>query len=180
MIILLRGVLGGDVLTLFLIIGLVSWVDMARLARGQALALREREFVEAARSLGATNRQIILRHLLPNLVGPVIIVVSFGIPRAIFAEAALSFIGIGVDPSTPSWGSMVQEGYAAIFAFPHLVLFPSLAIALLMLAFTLLGDGLRDALDPRSRAPARGRTDAELPGRGSDRAEERPAARRAA
>jgi oligopeptide transport system permease protein len=90
-----------------------------------------------------------VRHLLPNLAGPLIVLIAFGIPRAIFIEASLSFIGIGVNPGTPSWGSMVQEGYAAIFGFPHLVIFPALAIALLMLAFTFLGDGLRDALDPR-------------------------------
>jgi oligopeptide transport system permease protein len=149
LIILLRSVLGGSIFSLFLIIGLVTWVDVARLARGQALALRQSEFVTAARSLGAGDSRIILHHLLPNLMGPIIVVVVFGIPRAIFIEAALSFIGIGVEPGTPSWGSMVQEGYAAIFSFPHLVIFPSIAIALLMLALTFLGDGLRDALDPR-------------------------------
>ena len=149
LIILLRSVLGGSVFTLFLVIGLVSWVDIARLVRGQVLSLREREFVEAARSLGASGREIMVRHLLPNLLGPLVVVVAFGIPRAVFIEATLSFIGIGVAPGTPSWGSMVQEGYAAIFAHPHLVAFPSVAIALLMLAFTFLGDGLRDALDPR-------------------------------
>ena len=149
LIILLRSVLGGSLFTLFLIIGIVSWVDMARLVRGQVLSLREREFVEAARSLGAGDREIMTRHLLPNLVGPLVVVTAFGLPRVVFIEASLSFIGVGVDPGTPSWGSMVQEGYGAIFAFPHLVIVPSAAIALLMLAFTFLGDGLRDALDPR-------------------------------
>ncbi len=169
LLILLRSVLGGSLLTLFLIIGLVTWMDVARLTRGQALSLRQREFVEAARAMGASGNDVVRRHLLPNLIGPVIVAVSFGIPQAIFAEATLSFIGIGVEPGTPSWGSMVQEGYSAIFAFPHLVLFPSFAIALLVMSFTFLGDGLRDALDPRSlRAPppaerdrrgaARGRT----------------------
>jgi oligopeptide transport system permease protein len=89
------------------------------------------------------------RHLLPNTLGPIIVAVAFAIPRAIFAEAALSFIGIGVEPGTPSWGAMVSDGRAAIFAYPHLVLFPAAAIALVMLAFTFLGDVLRDALDPR-------------------------------
>ena len=149
LIILLRGVFGGGILQLFLIIGFVSWMDMARLVRGQVLNLRDREYVEAARSLGATHREIVLRHILPNAIGPVIVVVTFGIPRAIFIEAALSFIGFGVATGTPSWGTMVQEGYGAIFAHPHLVLFPSIAIALVMLGFTFLGDGLRDALDPR-------------------------------
>ncbi len=150
-IILLRNVFGGGVFMLFFIIGLVAWVGDARLIRGQILSLKEREFVEAARALGASNRAIIFRHLFPNALGPLIVAVTFGIPRAIFTEAALSFIGIGVGPSTTSWGSMVQEGYGAIFAFPHLVIFPAIAIAVLMLSFTFLGDGLRDALDPRTR-----------------------------
>lgn len=149
LVILLRSVLGGSLLTLFLIIGIVSWVDLARLVRGQALSLRAREYVEAARSLGASDPEIMIRHLMPNLLGPITVVIAFGVPRAIFIEAALSFIGIGLDAGTPSWGSMVQEGYSAIFGSPHLVIFPSAAIALLMLAFTFVGDGLRDALDPR-------------------------------
>jgi oligopeptide transport system permease protein len=117
--------------------------------RAQAMSLRGREFVEAAHSLGATDRQIMVRHILPNLAGPLTVVVAFGIPRVVFIEAALSFIGIGVTTGTPSWGAMVQEGYIGIFSNPHLVIFPAAAIALLMLAFTFLGDGLRDALDPR-------------------------------
>jgi oligopeptide transport system permease protein len=157
LIILLRSVLGGSLYTLFLIIGIVSWVDLARLVRGQALSLRNREFVDAARSLGASDAQIMWRHLFPNLLGPITVVVAFNVPRAIFIEAALSFIGVGLDASTPSWGTMVQEGYSAIFGSPHLVIFPSIAIALLMLAFTFLGDGLRDALDPRTES-AGGRT----------------------
>ena len=147
-------VLGRDteqVFTLFFIIGMINWVGDARLVRGQILSLKEREFVEAARALGASNRAIMWRHLFPNTLGPLIVVVTLGIPRAVFAEAALSFIGIGVGPSIPSWGTMVQEGYSAIFASPHLVLFPAGAIAMLMLSFTFLGDGLRDALDPRTR-----------------------------
>ncbi|HEX5368226.1 MAG TPA: ABC transporter permease [Dehalococcoidia bacterium] len=148
LIILLRAVVGGSVFMLFLIIGLVTWMDTARLVRGQVLTLREREFVTAARSLGASDREIMTRHLLPNLAGPVIVLVALGVPRAVFAEAALSFIGFGVTGSTPSWGTMVEEGYSAIVSFPYLVIFPSIAIALLMLSFTFLGDGLRDALDP--------------------------------
>ena len=150
-IILLRSVFGGNLFVLFLIIGLVSWVDVARLVRGQILSLKEREFVEAARALGATSRELMWRHLFPNTLSPVIIVVAFGIPRAIFTEAALSFIGIGVDPRTPSWGAMIYEGYGGIFAVPSLVLFPAVTIAVVMLSFTFVGDGLRDALDPRSR-----------------------------
>ena len=150
LVILLRSVFGGSVLTLILIIGLVSWMDVARLVRGQVLSLKEREFVGAARSLGATHGELVLRHILPNAMGPVLVVVAFGVPRAIFIEAALSFIGFGVSASTPSWGAMIEEGYNAIFAFPHLVLFPSVAIAVLMLAITFLTDGLRDALDART------------------------------
>jgi oligopeptide transport system permease protein len=107
--------------------------------------------VTAATALGAGRLRIMLRHLLPNALGPLIVAVAFGIPRAIFAEAALSFIGIGVEPGTPSWGTMVNDGRTAIFAYPHLVIFPAAAISLVMLAFTFLGDGLRDALDPRLR-----------------------------
>jgi oligopeptide transport system permease protein len=163
LIILLRSVMGGGLLTLVLIIGFVSWMDTARLVRGQVLSLREREFVTAARSLGATDTQVMLRHLLPNLTGPVIVMLALGIPRAIFIEAALSFIGLGVSIGTPSWGSMVQEGYAAILAFPHLVLAPSIAIALLLLAFTFIGDGLRDALDPTLDTKAKPLPQAEAP-----------------
>jgi oligopeptide transport system permease protein len=149
LIILLRAIFGGSLLMIMLAIALVNWTTVARLARGQILSLRQQDFALAARSLGAHEPRVVLRHLLPNALGPIIVVAAFGVPRAIFAEAALSFIGIGVAPPTPSWGSMVQDGYQAIFAFPHLVLFPTLAIALVMMAFTFLGDGLRDALDPR-------------------------------
>jgi oligopeptide transport system permease protein len=168
LVILLRSVLGGGVLTLVLIIGLVTWMDAARVLRGQVLSLKEREFVDAARSLGARDRDIMTRHILPNAIGPLIVVVAFGIPRVIFIEAALSFIGFGVSPEIPSWGGMVEEGYNAIFAFPHLVLFPSIAIALLMLAFTFLADGLRDALDPRLETKVRIGDEASRPETGAE------------
>jgi oligopeptide transport system permease protein len=122
-------------------------MDVTRLVRGQVLTLRERDFVTASRALGAGDRHVMARHLLPNLAGPLVVILAIGVPKAIFIEATLSFIGYGVAIGTPSWGAMVQEGYAA-FAFPHLMLFPAGAIAVLMLAFTFLGDGLRDALDP--------------------------------
>ena len=147
LVILLRGVIGGSLWLLILTIGVVSWMDIARLVRGQVLTLREREFVTAARASGAGDGHIMTRHLVPNLAGPLVVILAIGVPRAIFIEATLSFIGYGVAIGTPSWGSMVQEGYAA-FAFPHLMLFPAAAIAVLMLAFTFVGDGLRDALDP--------------------------------
>jgi oligopeptide transport system permease protein len=136
---------------IFIAIGVVAWVDMARLVRGQTLSLREKEFVDASRALGVPTFQIMLRHLFPNALGPIIVAVTLGIPRAIMAESALSFIGIGLTPPTASWGTLIQDGYNQIFAAPHLVLFPALAIAITMLSFTFLGDGLRDALDPRMR-----------------------------
>jgi oligopeptide transport system permease protein len=101
--------------------------------------------------MGGKGSYVTLRHLLPNSLGPIIVAITFGVPRAIFAEAALSYIGIGVKPPTPSWGAMIQSGYNVMSAAPYLVIVPAVAIALIMLAFTFLGDGLRDALDPRSR-----------------------------
>jgi oligopeptide transport system permease protein len=151
LIILLRAILGGSIYMIFFAIGLVSWVGVARLVRGQTLALKQRDFVTAARVFGGDGGYITTRHLLPNSLGPVIVAVTFNIPRAIFAEAALAYIGIGVKPPTPSWGAMIRDGSNVIFAAPHLVLFPAIAIAILMLSFTFLGDGLRDALDPRLR-----------------------------
>jgi oligopeptide transport system permease protein len=151
LIILLRSVLGGSIYMLFLAIGLVAWVNVSRLVRGQILSLKSRDFVNAARAMGGMGNYITWRHLLPNSLGPVIVSITFNIPRAIFAEAALSYIGIGVQPPTPSWGAMIHDGYNLIFAKPHLIVFPAIAIALLMLAFTFLGDGLRDALDPKLR-----------------------------
>ncbi|HEX9017344.1 MAG TPA: ABC transporter permease [Chloroflexota bacterium] len=146
----LRSVWGG-LLVIFFAIGIANWVGIARLARGQILSLKEREFVEAARALGARNGHIITRHLLPNALGPIIVQVTFGVPFAIFTEATLSFLGLGITPPNPSWGSMIQDGYQSIFAYPYLVLGPALCIALTLLAFTFLGDGLRDALDPRTK-----------------------------
>ena len=151
LIILIKAILGGGIYQLFLAIGLVAWVDIARLVRGQMMSVKSRDFVAAARALGGMGPYITERHLLPNSLGPIIVSVTFNVPRAIFTEAALSFIGIGVRPPTPSWGSMISDGYAVIFASWYQVFFPALAIALLMIAFTFLGDGLRDALDPKLR-----------------------------
>ena len=150
LIILLRAILGGSIYMMVLAVGLASWPSVARLIRGQFLSLKEREFVLASRAVGAGGRYIVLRHLLPNTLGPMIVLVVFLVPKAIFAEAALSYIGIGVTPPTPSWGSMVQEGYGVVFGAYEQVLFPSIAIALVMMAFTFLGDGLRDFFDPRA------------------------------
>lgn len=151
LIILLRSILGGSIYMIFLAIGLVSWVNVARLVRGQVLSLRQRDFVSAARAMGGSTGYITFRHLLPNSLGPIIVAVTFGVPRAIFSEAALAYIGIGIKPPTPSWGAMIRDGADVIFAAPYLVVVPAVAIAVLMLAFTFLGDGLRDALDPRLR-----------------------------
>jgi oligopeptide transport system permease protein len=149
-VIIITSALGASLTNIFLAIGLVTWTDMARLVRGQLLTLRERDFVNAARSLGATAPRIIVQHLLPNAAGPIIVRLTYGVPQAIFTEAVLSFIGLGVRPPQASWGTMVERGNQAIFSAPHLVLFPAIAIALTMLAFNFLGDGLRDALDPQN------------------------------
>jgi oligopeptide transport system permease protein len=149
-VIIITSALGASLVNIFLAIGLVNWTNLARLVRGQTLTLRERDFVSAARSLGASAPRIITNHLLPNAAGPVIVQLTYGLPQAIFTEAVLSFIGLGVRPPQASWGTMVQQGNEAIFSAPHLVLFPSIAIALTMLAFNFLGDGLRDALDPQN------------------------------
>lgn len=133
----------------FVAIGLVSWVTVARLVRGQLLALKETEFVEAARAIGVSDRRIVLRHLLPNGISPIIVAVTLGIPSAILAEATLAFIGVGVRPPRASWGSLIADGEKYIRGDPHLVLFPAIAIALALVGFTFLGDGLRDALDPK-------------------------------
>jgi oligopeptide transport system permease protein len=148
-VIIITAALGASITNIFLAIGLVNWTDLARLVRGQLLTLRERDFVLAARSLGAPHGRIIAQHLLPNAAGPVIVRLTYGIPQAIFTEAVLSFIGLGVRPPQASWGTMIERGNQAIFSAPHLVLFPAIAIALTMLAFNFLGDGLRDALDPQ-------------------------------
>lgn len=150
MLILLLSVFGPSFTMIFIAIGLVSWPTLARLIRGQILSLQERDFVLAARATGATRLRIVVTHLMPNTLGPVIVTVVFGVPFAIFAEAALAFIGLGLPPPTPSWGRLVTDGFSAIRTSPHLVLFSSLAIAITMMAFTFIGDGLRDALDPRA------------------------------
>lgn len=131
-----------------LAIGVVHWTTMARLVRGQILSLKEKEFVEAARAVGASDSRLILRHLLPNTIGPVIVAVTLGIPAAVMLEATLSFIGIGVQPPNASWGTLIQDGFNAITSYPHEIVFPCIAVAVTMLSFTFLGDGLRDALDP--------------------------------
>jgi oligopeptide transport system permease protein len=142
---------GPGLVNIFLAIGLIGWVTEARLIRGQFMTLREQEYVKAAKVAGASGPYIILRHLLPNSMTPIIVALTFGIPTAIFTEAAISFVGVGIRPPQASWGQMVgigsQAGY--VQSDPHMLLFPVLAIGLTMLGFTFLGDGLRDALDPK-------------------------------
>ena len=149
-VIIFMAAFGPSLKNIFLAIGLVSWVGMARLTRGQLLSLKEKEFVEAARAIGCPTWRILFRHLLPNALGPLIVAVTFGVPGAIFIEAALSFIGLGVQPPTATWGGMVNSGYSIIFSDAALVVYPAVAIAITMMSFTFLGDGLRDALDPRA------------------------------
>ncbi len=146
--------LTGGLLFVFIALGALIWLGLARLARGQVLSYKQKEFIEAARAVGASDGHIIFRHLLPNIMGPLIIAESLAIPGYIFTEAVLSFIGLGVDPPTPSWGSMINEGYQGIRSNPHLVLVPGAALTLLTLAFNFMGDGLRDAFDPRMRGRA--------------------------
>ncbi len=143
--------LGPSLNNIIIAIVATRWMDMARLVRGQTLALREREFIEAARSSGAKPAKILFGHILPNSLGPIIVQATFGVPAAILFEAFLSFLGIGVQPPTPSWGSMAADGLAAIRIAPHMVIFPSIALSLTLMAFNFLGDGLRDALDPRQK-----------------------------
>ncbi len=145
---------GPGIFNLVLALSLGGWVGYARLVRGQVLAAREREFVEAARALGASDLRIIIRHILPNILQPVIVQAAIGMAGAILAEATMSFLGLGVPPPTASWGAMLNDGRAHLFDAPHLVLFPALAVMLAVLSFNFIGDALRDFLDPRSRIEA--------------------------
>src|SRR6266511_2000024 len=148
-VILIMSMLGAGLLNIFIAIGLTGWVNIARLTRAQILSLKEKEFIEGARAAGATGLRVLCKHLLPNSLSPIIVAVTFGIPEAIFTEAALSFIGVGINPPTPSWGQMVGENQQFLRSYWYLCVFPSIAIALTMLSFTFLGDGLRAALDPK-------------------------------
>jgi len=139
----------GGMFFLFVAIGLVNWIGMARIARGQVLSLRKKEFIEAAKAVGAPDIRIIFRHVLPNIVGPLIVVETLAIPGYIFLEAFLSFIGLGVDAPTPSWGIMISEAAPGIRTYPNQLLPPALALTITTLAFNFMGDGLRDAFDPR-------------------------------
>jgi oligopeptide transport system permease protein len=146
--IFLMSILGTGIFNVILAIGVTSWIGVCRLTRGQFLALRAREFITAANSYGASDWRIILRHILPNALPPLIIMFALGVPGAIFAEAGLSFLGVGINDPIPSWGKMVGQSMGYLNVFWHLGLFPTGVLALAMLSFNFVGDGLRDALDP--------------------------------
>ena len=143
--------LGPGLINLILALSIGGWVGYARLVRGQVLAVREREFVEAARALGASDLRIFSRHILPNIVQPLIVQSAIGMAGAVLAEATLSFLGLGVPPPTASWGSMLNDARSHLFDAPHLVVFPAIAVMLCVLSFNFIGDALRDYLDPRTR-----------------------------
>jgi peptide/nickel transport system permease protein len=145
---------GPGIFNLVLALSLGGWVGYARLVRAQVLAAREREFVEAARALGASDIRIILVHILPNIIQPIIVQAAIGMAGAILAEATMSFLGLGVPPPTASWGAMLNDGRGHLFDAPHLVLFPAAVVMLAVLSFNFIGDALRDYLDPRSRMEA--------------------------
>lgn len=147
--ILIMGIRGPGITNLFFALGVVSWPGLARLVRGQVLSLKESEYVQAARSLGNYDSRIILRHLLPNVLSPVLVSATLSLAGVILAESSLSFLGIGIRPPYPSWGSMLNEMVTLLYSQPQLLVGPALILAFTVLAFNFLGDGLRDALDPR-------------------------------
>jgi oligopeptide transport system permease protein len=145
------GDLMGGLILIFVALAVVNWVGLTRLVRGQVLSLKEKEFIEAARATGVPTKRIMIRHLFPNALAPVIVSLAFAIPGAMLAESVLSFIGIGIRPPTATWGVMINEGFVVFSQSPWPVLLPAVCISIVMLAFTFLGDGLRDALDPRMK-----------------------------
>ena len=146
--------LGPGIFNLILALSIGGWVGYARLVRAQVLATREKEFIEAARALGASDWRVITRHILPNMIQPVVVQAAIGMAGAVLAEATMSFLGLGVPPPAASWGSMLNDGRAHLFDAPHLVLFPAAAVMLAVLSFNFIGDALRDFLDPRARIEA--------------------------
>lgn len=150
-VVLLMVVFDSGLYSIIIAIGSVFWVDMARIVRGQILSLKQQDYVAAARTMGASTSRILTRHLLPNSIGPIIVTLTMLIPSAIFIESFMSFIGLGVTPPLASWGTLTSEAVETMRAYPHQLFFPAAAISLTMFAFNFLGDGLRDALDPRFR-----------------------------
>jgi peptide/nickel transport system permease protein len=151
----IAGILGPSLYNVMLALAVVGWTSYARVVRGSVLSVKEKEFVEAARALGAGEARIMFRHILPNVTAPVIVMATLGMAHVILAAAALSFLGLGAQPPTPEWGSMLNDGRAFMRTAPHLTIFPGLAIMVTVLAFNFLGDGLRDVLDPRLKGAAR-------------------------
>lgn len=151
LLIVLAAVLGPSLTTTVVVIGITVWSRYARVVRADVMSLRERDFITAAHATGVKDSRIIWRHVLPNVLGPIIVLASLGIGSIIILEAALSFLGLGIRPPTPSWGGILSDGRAFILRFPHISIFPGLMIVLTVLAFNFIGDGLRDALDPRER-----------------------------
>lgn len=143
--------LGPSLANLILALALAGWVNYARLVRAQVLSVKEREYVQAARSLGASDLHLMLRHILPNILQPLLVQAAVGMAAAVLAEATLSFLGLGVQPPTPTWGAMLNDARSHLFESPYLMFFPALALALCVFSFNLIGDGLRDYLDPRTR-----------------------------
>jgi peptide/nickel transport system permease protein len=143
--------LGPGLFNLILALSISGWVGYARLVRAQVMAVKEREFVEAARALGASDLRVMCRHILPNIVQPLIVQAAVGMAGAVLAEATLSFLGLGVPPPAASWGSMLNDGRSHLFDSPHLVIFPAMAVMLAVLSFNFIGDAMRDLLDPRTR-----------------------------
>jgi oligopeptide transport system permease protein len=154
LVILLLVFFSRSLLMLFVALGLVQWLTMARIVRGQVLSLKRQTYVEAARALGASGRSVVFRHIVPNTLGPVVVYATLTVPAVILQEAFLSFLGLGVQPPDASWGTLIADGARVMALFPWLVVFPGLALSLTLLAFNFLGDGLRDALDPQDRAAA--------------------------
>jgi oligopeptide transport system permease protein len=150
-VVLLMVVFDSGLYSIIIAIGSVFWVDMARIVRGQILSLKQQDYVAAARTMGASTGRILTKHLLPNAIGPIIVTLTMLIPSAIFIESFMSFIGLGVTPPLASWGTLTSEAVETMRAYPHQLFFPAAAISLTMFAFNFLGDGLRDALDPRFR-----------------------------
>lgn len=149
-IILLTVIFGSSMLLLFLAIGAVEWLTMARIVRGQVLTLKQQEFVEAAVALGLSPWKIIVRHLIPNTLGPVIVYTTLTIPSVILLESFLSFLGLGIQPPESSWGSLISDGVESMEEYPWLLVFPALTLSITLFSLNFLGDGLRDALDPRA------------------------------
>jgi peptide/nickel transport system permease protein len=152
LLVVLSAVLGPSLTTTIVVIGATSWARFARVVRADVLSLKRTDFVTAARAIGVKDARIIWNHILPNVLGPVIVLASLGVGGIIILESALSFLGLGIQPPTPSWGGTLADGRALMRQFPHITTFPGIMIFFTVLAFNLIGDGLRDALDPRQRA----------------------------